>query len=98
MLVYDDKEGVWVWTGRVYSVSEQVTKFKDDYADFKTFEEWQHFRNLFLASKNISWKEAFESSVEVSKAADLAWGYVCRGGDKQKIFQALDNLAEALKK
>lgn len=98
MLVYDDKEGVWVWTGRVYSVSEQVTKFKDDYADFKTFEEWQHFRNLFLASKNISWKEAFESSVEVSKAADIAWSYVCRGGDKQKIFQALDNLAEALKK
>ena len=98
MLVYDDKEGVWVWTGRVYSVSEQVTKFKDDYADFKTFEEWQHFRNLFLASKNISWKEAFESSVEVSKVADIAWSYVCRGGDKQKIFQALDNLAEALKK
>ena len=98
MLVYDDKEGVWVWTGRVYSVSEQVTKFKDDYADFKTFEEWQHFRNLFLASKNISWKEAFESSVEASKAADIAWSYVCRGGDKQKIFQALDNLAEALKK
>ena len=98
MLVYDDKEGVWVWTGRVYSVSEQVTKFKDDYADFKTFEEWQHFRNLFFASKNISWKEAFESSVEVSKAADIAWSYVCRGGDKQKIFQALDNLAEALKK
>ena len=98
MLVYDDKEGVWVWTGRVYSVSEQVTKFKDDYADFKTFEEWQHFRNLFLASKNISWKEAFESSVEVSKAADIAWSYVCRGGDKQKIFQALDNPAEALKK
>jgi len=98
MLVYDDKDGVWVWTGRVYSVSEQVTKFKDDYADFKTFEEWQHFRNLFLASKNISWKEAFESSVEVSKAADIAWSYVCRGGDKQKIFQALDNLAEALKK
>ena len=95
-LIWDKEENVWVYTGRVFTISEQIIKFKEDYADFKTFEEWQKFRNLFLANKNITWKEAFESSIEVKNAVDIAWSHVCRGGNKQRIFQVLDSLAEVI--
>ena len=95
-LIWDKEENVWVYTGRVFTISEQIIKFKEDYADFKTFEEWQKFRNLFLANKNITWKEAFESSIEVKNAVDIAWSHVCRCGNKQRIFQVLDSLAEVI--
>jgi hypothetical protein len=98
MLVYDDKEGVWVWTGRVFSISEQVTKFRDDYANYATIDEWIKLRNIFLFSKDTIWKDDFESSVEVQSAVSRAWDNVCRGGNKQKVLQALDNLAEVLNK
>ena len=98
MLIYDEKDCVWVWTGRVFSISEQVSKFRDDYANFTKFEEWVLLRNLFLAHKQTIWKDDFEVSPEVQSAASLAWDYVCRGGNKQKTLQVLDNLAEVLNK
>jgi hypothetical protein len=95
-LVYDKEENVWVYTGRTFTVSEQIIKFKDDYANFKTFEEWQKLRNLFLAYKNTVWKEEFESSVEVENAVRIAFAHVCRGGNKERTLQVLDELAEVI--
>lgn len=98
MLVYDDKDGVWVWTGRVFSISEQVTKFRNDYATFTTVDEWIRLRNIFLFSKDTIWKDDFEVSPEVQDAVSLAWDYVCRGGNREKTLKVLDNLAEVLNK
>ena len=98
MLIYDDKDGVWVWTGRVFSTSEQVTKFRNDYATFTTFDEWIKLRNIFLFSKDTIWKDDFESSFEVQDAVSRAWDCVCRGGNRQKVLEVLDNLAEVLNK
>ena len=98
MLVYDDKDGVWVWTGRVFSISEQVTKFRNDYATFTTVDEWIRLRNIFLFSKDTIWKDDFEISVEVQNAVGRAWDCVCRGGNRKKVLEALDNLAEVLNK
>ena len=97
MLVYDDKDGVWVWTGRVFSISEQVTKFRNDYSTFTTLDEWIKLRNIFLFSKDTIWKDDFGRSAEVQSAVGHAWDYVCRGGNREKVLQALDDLAEALK-
>jgi hypothetical protein len=83
MVVYDEKEGVWVFTGRVFSTSEQVTKFRNDYATIATFDEWISLRNLFLAYKKTIWKDDFEGSPEIEEAVTIAWNHVCRGGRRR---------------
>jgi hypothetical protein len=98
MVVYDEKEGVWIFTGRVFSTSEQVTKFRNDYAAIATFDEWISLRNLFLAYKKTIWKDDFEGSPEIEEAVTIAWNHVCRGGLKERVLQVLDNLAEVLNK
>ena len=98
MLIYDEKDCVWVWTGRVFSISEQVSKFRDDYANFTKFEEWISLRNLFLAYKQTIWKDDFEGSPEIEHAVSVAWSHVCRDGNKERVLQVLDNLAEVLNK
>jgi hypothetical protein len=51
-----------------------------------------------LFSKDTIWKDDFEVSPEVQDAVSLAWDYVCRGGNKERVLQVLDELAEVLNK
>lgn len=97
-IVYDEKEGVLVYTGKIFTTSEQVAKFRSDYENISKFEEWVSLRNLFLVYKKTVWKDDFEGSPEIEEAVTVAWNHVCRGGNKERVLQVLDELAETLNK
>lgn len=90
-LIYDKEANVWVYTGKVFTVSEQIMKFKETYADYKNHAEWRELLKAFMFHKQHDWAELIASSEQFADVVENLHMNILYG-KKLRIKDSLNQL------
>jgi len=90
-LIYDKEANVWVYTGKVFTVSEQIMKFKETYADYKNLDEWRKLLNSFMFHKQHDWAELIAGNEQFADVVEKLHMNILYG-KKLRIKDSLNQL------
>jgi hypothetical protein len=93
-VTYDPIQNAWIGTGKTFTIGEQITRFKEKYADYKNRDEWRVLLNVFLLKKNQEWEELRAKSEEFDALIEKIHLKLLYRHNKKQIHDLLDELAE----
>ena len=93
-VTYDPIQNAWVGAGKTFTIGEQITRFKERYADYKNLDEWRVLLNVFLLKKNQEWEELRAKSEEFDALIEKLHMKILYGKKKAEVAKLFDELAE----
>ena len=93
-VTYDPIQNAWVGTGKTFTIGEQITRFKEKYANYKNRDEWRVFLNALMFYGNQNWEQLRAVSREFDDLFEKIHLKVLYRHNKKQIQELLDELAE----
>jgi len=93
-VTYDPIQNAWIGTGKTFTVGEQITRFKERYADYKNRDEWRVLLNALMFYGNQNWEELRAMSREFDDLFEKIHEKLLYRHNKKQIQDLLDELAE----
>lgn len=93
-VTYDPIQNAWVGTGKTFTIGEQITRFKEKYANYKNRDEWRVFLNALMFYGNQNWEQLRAVSREFDDLFEKIHLKVLYRHNKKQIHELLDELAE----
>lgn len=93
-VTYDPIQNAWVGTGKTFTIGEQITRFKEKYANYKNRDEWRVFLNALMFHGNQNWEQLRAVSREFDDLFEKIHLKVLYRHNKKQIHELLDELAE----
>lgn len=100
-LIYDKEADVWVYTGKVFTMSERIIRMKDREADYKNHQEWKDLISLIVFQKHNDWEEMIATNERFAEVVEKLHSKVLYGRRYDKdglgvksLFNELASIAE----